>query len=178
MMARQLTRVLCALAALGAAGASHAHMMEAGQGAVRLVGDSAYLTVAVPVAALRGVDDNRDGLLDKAEVDAHRAEISAQVSALLAIEQSGVAGKVIFEDYLLSHSHEPGYKGEATLVALRRYQWVAPLTSLTMKISMFGLAALNNASLKVRALEGKRSEVAVFTRTASQHTFFAAPAAP
>ncbi|MES2902349.1 MAG: hypothetical protein V4723_21655 [Pseudomonadota bacterium] len=173
-MGRRLVQALCTLAALFSAGAVQAHMMEAGHGAVRLVGDSAYLTVALPVAALRGVDDNQDGLLDKAEIDTHRAEISAQVSVLLKLEHGGAEGRVIFEDFLLSHAHEAGAKGEATLVALRRYQWSVPLSSLGMKVGLFGTPALADASLRVRALEGKRSEVVVFSRQTTQHLFFAA----
>jgi hypothetical protein len=49
-----------------AAPAAWAHLMPSGQGAVRLVGDSAYLTVAVPAAALAGFDDNHDGLISAA----------------------------------------------------------------------------------------------------------------
>ncbi len=136
-MGRQLMPALCMLAALCAASPAQAHMMEAGQGAVRLVGDSAYFTVAVPVAALKGVDDNQDGLLDKEEIDAHRSAISAQLSSLLQIEHGGVAGKVIFEDLLLSHAHEPGVKGQASVVALRRYQWAVPVKSIVMKVALF-----------------------------------------
>ncbi len=177
-MGRRLLRISCLAAALMAATTAQAHMMEAGHGAVRLVGDSAYLTVAIPVAALKGVDDNKDGLLDKAEVDAHRAAIAAQVSELVAVEHGGVAGKVIFDDYLLSHANEPGAKGEATLIALRRYQWSVPVKALAMKIGLFAIPATAESSLKVRALEGKRSEVTVFTKSATRHTFFAADAAP
>lgn len=53
--------------------------MAAQQGTVNLVGDAAFLVVSVPVSALRGVDDDGDGRLSRAELAAHDTAIRAQL---------------------------------------------------------------------------------------------------
>ena len=166
-------RASLAIAAVCLAQAASAHMMEAGHGSVRLVGDSAYAVIAVPVAAFAGVDDNKDGLLDRAEVDAHRSALSTQVSALLALESGGEAGSVIFEDLLLSHADEQGGRGEATLVVMRRYRWAGPIASLRMKIGLFAVPALAAAQLTMRVIDGPRTETVTFKAASSDHAFFA-----
>jgi hypothetical protein len=174
----KLLRILALIGAACLAPAAGAHMMEAGHGSVRLVGDSAYVVVAVPVAAFRGADDNKDGLLDREEVSAHRAELSAQVSALLVLEHGGKPGTVLFEDLLLSHASEEGAKGEAHLVVMRRYQWPQALTSLHVKVGLFVIPALAADQLKLRVIEGERTEVAIFKGALAQHTFFNRAGAP
>jgi len=166
---------LCMMLFLCLAQDALAHMMEAGQGAVRLVGDSAYAVISLPVAALAGVDDNNDGLLDRHELDRHRASVSQQASVLLAMTDGGVAGKVIFEDLLLAHAADPDAKGEANLVVMRRYQWPAPIRALSLTVRMFAIPATASAQLRVRAIDGKRNETFVFSRQREQHSYFAAP---
>lgn len=166
-------RILFALGAACLAPTAGAHMMEAGHGSVRLVGESAYLVLAVPVAAFTGADDNRDGLLDRDEVNKHRTALSAQVSALLALDHSGDGGAVVFEDLVLSHAGEEGARGEAQLVVLRRYVWPQAVRSLRVKVGPGLLAAPGTAGgqLKMRVIEGEHTEVAVFKGLMLQHTF-------
>ncbi len=170
-----MLRPLLALAAACLAQTASAHMMEAGHGSVRLVGDSAYAVIALPVAAFEGVDDNGDGLLDRTEVDAHRAVLSAQVSAMLALESGAEGGSVVFEDLLLSHADQAGVAGEATLIVMRRYRWAQPISSLRMRVAIFGKPATAGTQLTMRAIEGLRIETATFTAAARAHSFFAGP---
>lgn len=71
------------LLALLLAPAAHAHLVPAGQGMLRLVGDSAYATISIPAQALAGYDDNGDGLISAAEINAHRDMLSMQLSTML-----------------------------------------------------------------------------------------------
>ncbi|MES2298801.1 MAG: HupE/UreJ family protein [Pseudomonadota bacterium] len=163
-----LALVLCALPA-------RAHLMAAGQGTVRLVGDSAYAVIAIPVAAFEGVDDNGDGLLSAGELAAHRAAVSAQVAAMLRFSSAGGEGKVIFEDLLLTHAQEAGVTGESTLVVMRRVQWAAPPTAVRLEARIFGRPGTRGAQLLVRAMLGERSEVGLLTGAQPQYDFFAGP---
>lgn len=52
-----------------------AHLMENQQGTLNLVGARGYLVISMPVSALRGVDDDRDGKLDGTELQRHAAAI-------------------------------------------------------------------------------------------------------
>lgn len=171
-------RVLVLAGAACIAPAAGAHMMEAGHGTVRLVGDSAYVVVAVPVAAFQGVDDNGDGLLDRDEVNAHRAQLGAQVTALLALEHEGKPGTVLFEDLLLSHAGEEGARGEAHLVVMRRYRWPQAVKSLHVKVGLFAMPALAGGQLKLRVIEGERSDVAVFRAGRTRYGFFTGAGSP
>ena len=65
---------------------AHAHLMAAQKGTLNLVGNAAFLVLSVPVTAFKGVDDDGDGALSKAElalrVEAIRAQVQAGVQLL------------------------------------------------------------------------------------------------
>jgi hydrogenase/urease accessory protein HupE len=160
---------------LGLLQPAFAHLMPAGQGAVRLVGDSAYAVVSVPISVLSGFDDNRDGLIDADEINTYRASLSAQISSVLQFYDGGEPGKLTFEDLLLSHTDEPGYKGGDHIVVVRRYQWEHPIRSLGVHAEFFDAPATRNGQLLMRGILGDRSEAAIMSRHRSEYTFFAGP---
>jgi hydrogenase/urease accessory protein HupE len=164
--------------ALAGAPAAQAHLMPSGQGAVRLVGDSAYVTVAVPAAALAGFDDNRDGLIDAAEINAHRGMLSMQLNAMFELRSDGPhgqPGRVLFEDMLLSHSGPGQGQGEAEFALLRRYQWDAPVTAPHITVHMFHAGATADRRLALQVIRGDQTELAVLTRERNAHQYFAGP---
>lgn len=150
-----------------------AHMAPAGFGAVRLVGDSVYATVSVPVAALAGFDDNRDGLISPSEIERHRGLLSVQLSALMEFRSGGIAGKLLFEDLVVSHPGETGNQGEKHLIAMRRYQWDQPVASLSATVRFFHADATRDDTLALRVLKGKESELALLKRGRESHEYFA-----
>ncbi len=162
------------LAALPGAPAAHAHLMPAGQGTVRLVGDSAYVAVSVPAAALAGFDDNGDGLIDAAEIHAHRGMLSAQLSAMLDLRSDGQPGRLLFEDMLLSHGAQPG-QAQGEFVLLRRYQWQAPVTAPWISVQLFHADATAGLRLALQVEREGKTEAAVLTRARPAHQYFAGP---
>jgi hydrogenase/urease accessory protein HupE len=160
---------------LGLLQPAFAHLMPTGQGAVRLVGDSAYAVVSIPISVLSGFDDNRDGLIDADEINAYRASLSAQISRVLQFYDSGEPGKLIFEDLLLSHTDEPNYKGADHIVVVRRYQWNEPIRSLSVRADIFDTPATRNAQLLMRGIVGEKSEAAIMSRHRNEYAFFAGP---
>lgn len=175
LLSRQAWLLFCAMLA---APAALAHLMPSGQGAVRLVGDSAYVTVAVPAAALAGFDDNRDGLISAAEIHAHRSLLSMQLNAMFELRSNGPQGplgRVLFEDMLLSHPGPgvaPG-QGEAEFALLRRYQWDAPVTAPHITVRMFHADATADRRLALQVVRGEQTELAVLTRERHGHQYFA-----
>lgn len=160
--------------AMAAAPAAWAHLMPSGQGAVRLIGDSAYVTVAVPAAALAGFDDNRDGLISAAEIDAHRGMLSMQLNAMFELRSNGPhgpLGRVLFEDMLLSHPAQ----GEAEFALLRRYQWDGAVTAPHITVRMFHAGATADQRLALQVVRGDQTEVAVLSRERNAHQYFAGP---
>jgi hypothetical protein len=84
--------VLWATLATGAApGAAHAHLMVAQKGTLNFNGNGAYLLLSVPVSALKNTDDNGDGALSPAELQAHKADIEKQLLAGLRLHRNGQA---------------------------------------------------------------------------------------
>lgn len=148
----------------------HAHLMPAGQGSVRLVGDSAYVVMAFPVALLAGVDENHDGLANVAEIDNHRAAIGEQVTNRLQLLADGVPGNLVFEDFLISHASEIGERGADTIAVVRRYQWQAQVQSFAIRATIF---EPGKEQLLVRALKGDLNEVAILTPDRAEFRFFA-----
>jgi hydrogenase/urease accessory protein HupE len=178
LAARAVSAVLAVWMALLAAPAARAHLMPSGQGAIRLIGDSAYVTIAVPVAALAGFDDNGDGLIDAAEINAHRGMLSAQLNAMFELRSGGPQGprgRVLFEDMLLSHPADG--KGEAEFALLRRYQWDGPVTAPHIAVHLFHADATAGKRLALQVILGERTELAVLSRERNAHQYFAGPAA-
>lgn len=170
-MAR-LFRMVLACCLLAAAPA-RSHMAAPGQGTIRLAGTMAYAVISLPAAALYGYDDNRDGLISKAEIDAHRAMLGTQLSVLVELRSGGVAGRVVFEDVLLAHPGEGA--GESEVVLMRSYQWQAPVLAPSVRLNIFHAGATAHGQLALRVLDGQRSETALLTRRSNSHQYFAGP---
>lgn len=160
--------------------------MQAGNGAIRLAEDSAYAVVAIPVIALQGFDDNNDGLIDIREISTHRAKLGEQVSRLLTISDGKAEGQLVFDDLLLANADEPGAYSSSHIVAMRRYQWPAPIASVAVRTTLFELPATAEHQLLLsvmrreagNAAESPEStETAVLTRHRPEHRFHAGPIA-
>ncbi|SFU46679.1 HupE/UreJ family protein [Pseudoduganella namucuonensis] len=163
----------CGLALLSP-GPAQAHLVAGGQGAIRLVGDSAYAAISVPARALAGYDDDRDGRISRAEIDAHRDALGMQLSVMIDLRSGGRRGRVVFEDLLLPHA-EPGAPGAEELTVLRRYQWDAPVTAPSVELHLFHTPATADARLALRVIAGERSELALLSRQRNAHQYFAGP---
>lgn len=60
---------------------AQAHLMAAQKGTLNIVGNAAFLMLSVPVTAFKGVDDDGDGALSRAELALGVETIRAQVTA-------------------------------------------------------------------------------------------------
>jgi len=177
MPGKLVSRLLhaAALCAALAAPAAMAHLMPAGQGSVRIAGDSVYTVISVPVSALSGFDDDADRLLSLAELNRHRDALHQQVSQLLDLRDAGQPGTLAFADLIIPHLHDPGARPATDqIVVMRTYQWPAPVQSLTLNARLFSADA---PALMLRAVQGERSEVVALSAARSEHRFFAGPLA-
>jgi hydrogenase/urease accessory protein HupE len=166
-------RVLAVVAALVAL-PLHAHLMPAGQGTVRLVGDSAYVVVAVPASLLRIADDNQDGLIAVAEIDRHRAALDALVSQRLQLQAGGEPGRLVFSDLLISHAEDLAGRGADAIAVARRYQWAHAVETFSIQASIFE-PGKPQAQFLVRASFGELHESAVLTPDRADAAFFTGP---
>ncbi|HEX7649095.1 MAG TPA: HupE/UreJ family protein [Noviherbaspirillum sp.] len=146
--------------------------MPSGQGAVRLVGDSAYAVVAIPVSALSSFDDNHDGLIDPAEINTHRASLDEQISRMLLLSNGGQLGKLIFSDLLLSHVGDGMAKASDNVVAVRRFQWPGAVDSLQLHADFFEAPATADSQLVMRVLKGSDTDATIMSRHRTDYRFF------
>jgi hypothetical protein len=128
-------------ALLGGAPAQ-AHLMAAQKGTLNIVGDAAFLVLSVPVSALRGVDDDRDDALSKAELAAHADAIRAQVLAGVQILGSGGALPLPLQLVMLDTAPPDTDPAAAArhLVVLGRFQLPAGSArdGLSLHLVLFG----------------------------------------
>jgi HupE / UreJ protein len=105
---------------------AQAHLMAAQKGTLNLVGDAAFLVLSVPVSALQGVDDNGDGGLSTAELQAHADAIRTQVQA--GVQLRGSAGPAPLQLMMLDLTPPESAPGAAArhLVVMGRFQLDRP----------------------------------------------------
>ena len=82
-----------------------AHVVETGRATVSLSGKQVFVAISLPVAALTGADDNADGVLDRAEILAHQADLIAQVQSGVGLEGDG--RKAVWSQMVLTPAQSP-----------------------------------------------------------------------
>ncbi len=89
-----------------------AHVVETGHATVSLSGKQAFVAISIPVAALVGADDNADGQLDRAEIQAHQAALMAQVQSAVALDGDG--RKALWSQMVLTPTPMPDAPASGT----------------------------------------------------------------
>lgn len=133
--------VLCG-ALLGVAPAQ-AHLMATQKGTLNIVGDAAFMVLSVPVSALRGVDDDQDRALSKAELAAHAGDIHQQV--LAGVQLLGSDRALPLQLMMLDTAPPDNSPTAAArhLVVLGRFQLQQESASdgLSLRLALFGPTA-------------------------------------
>ena len=121
---------------------AQAHLMAAQKGTLNIVGDAAFLVLALPVSALTGVDDDGDGTVSKAELGSHANAIREQVTA--GVELRGSSGALPLQLLMLDISRDETRPDAASrhLVVMGRFQLRSMGTDgLSLRFSLFGTRA-------------------------------------
>jgi hypothetical protein len=120
-----------------------AHLMVAQKGTLNFSGDGVYMVLSVPVSALKGVDDDGDHLLSRAELQAHAASIELQVQA--GAQLLGDGQPLALQGLMLTLSPRDDTPAAPAdqLVAMGRYALRsgsadAQPTTLSFKLDLFG----------------------------------------
>ena len=163
-------RVAVLAFALLAAIQVQAHLMPAGEGALRIDADSVFAVVSIPVSALAGFDDDGDGRLNLAEMNRHREALLKQSAELLDFRGDGERPQLVFQDLLIPHLHDPaGPPTTDQVVAMQRWRWGAPVAAVSLQTTLFDRSP---APLLLRANDGRRSEAVTLTPRYTGHRFF------
>ncbi|MBA3879481.1 MAG: hypothetical protein C0500_07185 [Sphingobium sp.] len=167
---------LLLLAALAWTAAANAHLLPKQNATLHVIGDKGYLVVSVPVGALTGVDDDRDGLLDARELGRHSADIGRQFQARFRVASPD--GPAPTELALVAHPGSDTGLSDPTryVVVLASAQFAKPPASVTIETDLFGSAAdERQITLRARrdsAAPADNAEVGVLDASNPQHQFF------
>ena len=146
--------------------------MNPQNGTLNLVDDGAFLVLSVAVSAVRGADDNGDGLLSKAELQAHAEAVQTQVTAgvqLLGAE-GGLPLQLIMVD--VTPPDDAPAAGASQLLVLGRFQLPGTVKAADSP------AAVRNSGLALRftlfgpKAEEREQQIAVTAEQESQLLHF------
>jgi hypothetical protein len=138
---RLRTTLACLLLALVLLpGAVHAHLMQAQRGTLNLVGDGAFMVLALPASAFATADLNRDGKLSLDEFRDHQSDIHATIQREVSLLDD--QGPRPLHILMLSTAppDETPDQPSAQLIVLGRFALARP-DHLRFRIGVFGLTA-------------------------------------
>lgn len=156
---------------------ARAHLMENRQGTLNLVGARGYLVISLPVSALSGVDDNRDGKLDGAELQRHAAAIERDLRLRVRVADGGKAAPLAGVLLNLSPDAEHREGVPAThLVMLAVAMFAQPPQRPQLELQIYGRLSSERSyrfTATRRDASGRTiAQVRQFTPRSPRHEFF------
>lgn len=154
---------------------ARAHLMPKQQATINVRDSAAFGAFSIPVSALRGWDDNRDGRMSTAEFVAHRTTIDAQLDAGIHIASARDAGTraLLLPTVELDEGDSLAVHGGTHLLVLVRQSFAAVPSTIQLGLTLFGEAADEQQFIIKATVPGGAPEVAILTRGAQSHEFFA-----
>ena len=162
--------LFCALLLLLPSGAAQAHLLPKQNATMNIVGAAAFFVVSVPVSALNGVDDNRNGTLSLAEIHAHNRDIQRQFEARFHVSSDGVPGQAVLS-WVLSPTSDGTPTEDDYVVVMHRANFAQAPAKPVLETGLFGTGP-GESQMTVTATHGKTTEVAILEAGAATHTFF------
>ncbi len=163
-----------------------AHLLPAQNATINIIDNAAFVVVSVPVSALSGVDDNRDGMLTPAEIQLHSDSITQQFSARFHVSDRGKSGATVL-NWIVPPQTDGSDDRSTYVVLMQRVNFASPIQNPEISTDLFGTAP-NEASLTITATRDsaaqpafaanaadKLREVAILEAGANTHQFFRGP---
>lgn len=168
--------VLSAVGVLLSASPALAHLMPAQQGTLNMIGNAVFAALSIPVSALRGADDNADGRLSQAELNAHVVDVQRQLGERFTFSNGSQRGRLDLVMPMVEPDERDSTStaGATHVLVLMKSTFDAPPTDLRVTTDLFGSAA-NERQLTLKATRGADVEAIVLTPARSTHAFFRAP---
>lgn len=155
---------LALCAALLAWPSAHAHLMVAQRGTLNLVGDGAFVVLSLPVSAFSGADDDGDGLLSLAELQAHASDLQRQVAQ--GVQLWSDAGQRPLQGLMLQLSPDEHLPTDSArqLLAMGRFALNGQTQNLRLSLALFGTGADEQAQ-HIVVSQGERAHRLVLSPT-------------
>jgi hydrogenase/urease accessory protein HupE len=155
--------------------AADAHLLLPQKATLHLVGNKLYAVVSVPVSALGGIDDDRDGQLSALELDEHRSAISSEFRRRFRVATPAEAGQVLTCWAVSPQTGAEMPSPTRYVVVMAVFKFSRPVGAITLDTDLFGKAA-GEKQLSIKATRdegpGRGVELAVLDSLSTKHVFF------
>jgi hydrogenase/urease accessory protein HupE len=149
---------------------SCAHLLPKQNATINIVDSTAYLVVSVPASALKGVDDDGNGLFSAQEIQKHTRSIELQVAARLHVSASGVEGTPVLTMVMAPHT-DGNLADSDYVVVMHRVNFGSLPTHPTIETDLFGTKP-GETKITITATRGKSTEITVLEALSPSYTFF------
>lgn len=139
-----------------------AHLMPPNEATINVIGNSCYIVVAVPAAALTHIDADHNGLLSLDELRAANQEIVAQFTRGWQLRDGASTGHILFTYVLAPEGDATPAAGTTYVVIMQRLEFKRAPRALRLETHLFG-SAPEDRQLTLRTTQGQRSEVLVLS---------------
>jgi len=167
------TTVALASAMLLTTTSAHAHMMPAQTITLNVRGAAVFGAFSIPVSALTGWDDDRNGRMTVPELARHLVAIRRQLDAGIVIGSGTATGRrdLLQPSVELDERDAAATGGGTHLLVLVKQTFVAAPSSLLFRTTLFGRATEERRFI-VRASGAGAPEVAIVTAADDSHEFY------
>lgn len=146
------------------------HMFPAQNATMNIEGRSIFFVVSVPVSALKGVDDDRNGRLSSAEIASHSLQIIVQFNKRFEVLSDGKLGTIGLTRITAPESSDEVVDTPYVIV-MQRIDFSSVPSRPSLSTDLFGTAP-SESKMTITASFEKATELAILEPGNSTHQFF------
>lgn len=151
-----------------------AHVMPDKQGNIHIMGDRAYVTMALPAERFGMADDNRDGLIDQAEMQRHALDLQQAFLGQFRLRVGNAQATPTPETFvLLPHADTPGV-GYSYVIVAQQYRLPPGKGELNLSAPWLQQAKPNEL-LSVHATRGQEADLLILSPSQTEGRLFLGP---
>lgn len=163
-------RIFATLWLLMLASGAQAHLLPKQNATMNIVDNAAFFVVSVPVSALEGVDDDRNGMLTAQEIQSHDKEIKQQFADRFKVTNAGEAGTSVLS-WVMAPDGSGAVMEADYLVIMHRANFSVIPENPILTTDLFGTNP-DEQQMTVKATLDGASEVAILRPDVTAYQFF------
>lgn len=151
---------------------AQAHMLPKQTATMNLVDKAAFFVVSVPVSALKGVDDDRNGLLSTTEMQQHTPDIVRQFEARFHVSDESNPNSSVL-NWVMPPQSDGAPVDSDYVIVLHRTNFAKVPKNPVLNTDLFGSKA-GESQMTITATRNNKTvtEVAILEASAPSHIFF------
>ncbi len=165
-----IKRFLAAICLLMLASGAQAHLLPKQNATMNIVDEAAFFVVSVPVSALKGVDDDGNGMLTTQEIEQHHQSIKQQFADRFKVTNDGQAGTSALS-WVMAPDGSGAQMQADYIVIMHRTNFPVVPENPVLTTDLFGTNP-DEQQITVKATLDGVSEVAILRPDVTAHQFF------